>query len=90
MLLDAREERPGLSFACRCRYGSRVAAALDELDWSTLMIGQGADIERVEGAFETETLALVDHRTNSTVVFAEDAATLRERVVTLAEAVESR
>ena len=90
MLLDAREERPGLSFACRCRHGSRVAAAIDDLEWPTLVLGQGADIERLEGAFETETVALVDHRTNSTVVFAEGAATLRERVVTLAETVEAR
>jgi len=89
MLLDAREERPLLSFACRCRYGSRVAAALDELDWPTLTLGRDADLTRVAGAFGTETVALVDLRTNSTIIFAERAATLRERVVTLAEAVES-
>jgi hydroxymethylpyrimidine kinase/phosphomethylpyrimidine kinase len=88
MLLDAREERPDLSFACRCRYGSRVAAALEALDWPTLVIGGDASTERVDGVFETETVAVVDHRTNSTVVFAARPATLRERVVTLAATVE--
>jgi len=88
MLLDAREDAPGLSFACRCRYGSRVAAALAELDWPTLSVGGDADTERVSEGFESETVAVVDHRTESTVVFAERPATLRERVVTLAATVE--
>ncbi len=90
MLLDAREDAPELSFACRCRYGSRVAAALKELDWPTLSLDGDADAERVEGVFGPDTVAVVDHRTDSTIVFAERAATLRERVVTLAATVEER
>jgi len=88
MLLDAREVRPELAFACRCHHGSRVAEALDELAWGTVKLGRDADLARVENAFDPDTVGLVDRRTNSTVVFASDAATLRERVVTLADTVE--
>ena len=88
MLLDAREPRPDLSFACRCRHGSRVAEALDDLEWSVVRLGHDADLARVEDAFDPDTVALVDRRTNSTVLFASEAPTLRERVVTLAETVD--
>jgi len=87
LLLNAREERPALSFACRCRNDSRVEAALDELGWETVVIERHGGTGHVEENVSPETAALLDHRTSSTIVLAERAPTLRERVVTLAETI---
>ncbi|MFW6018524.1 MAG: bifunctional hydroxymethylpyrimidine kinase/phosphomethylpyrimidine kinase [Halapricum sp.] len=88
LLLDAREERPALSFACRCRNDSRVEAALDHLGWETVVLDPDGGSGRAERAIGPETVVLDDRRTSSTIVLAERAPTLRERVVTLAETIE--
>ncbi|WP_229111099.1 bifunctional hydroxymethylpyrimidine kinase/phosphomethylpyrimidine kinase [Halapricum desulfuricans] len=88
LLLNAREERPDLSFACRCRNGSRIETALDELGWETVVLERNGGPGRVEERLGPETVALLDHRTDSTIVLAERAPALRERVVTLAETIE--
>ncbi|QSG05041.1 Hydroxymethylpyrimidine/phosphomethylpyrimidine kinase [Halapricum desulfuricans] len=88
LLLNAREERPDLSFACRCRNDSRVETAIAELGWETIALGRHGGPGRVEEHISPETVALLDHRTDSTIVLAERAPALRERVVTLAETIE--
>ena len=89
LLLDAREIRPSLAFACRCRHDPPVADALDSMDWETVSLGRGVDIDHVRDIFaETEPTALLDRRRDSTVVFARDTATLRDRVLGLAAAVD--
>lgn len=86
-LLAAREAFPELRFACSCRFDDAVEGALDSLEGS-VVYGEGDEtITAAVADAEAPPAAIVDpggaDRHPELLVVATDAATLRERVLTL-------
>ena len=89
-LLAAREAVPELRFACNVRFDDAVDHALDSLEGSVVRGEAGPPDEMVASALadsDTPPAAIVDpggpNRQAGVIVVATDAATLRERVLTL-------
>ncbi|WP_254546363.1 bifunctional hydroxymethylpyrimidine kinase/phosphomethylpyrimidine kinase [Halomarina pelagica] len=94
VLLAAREFDPALRFALNVRYGDDVRAAIDALGWSVAVAsGETGYEEGVAGAFdggETPDAIAFEAgvgREATAVLFAEGAAALTERALSLANAV---
>ena len=93
-LLAARERDPALRFACNCRFGDDLAAALDDLGWTVGEYHRGSE-RPVAAAFDDADgtpAAVVDRGAQgvepTTRLLATDAGTLRERALALADALE--
>ena len=92
-LLAAREAFPTLRFAATCRFDEAVEQALETLD-GTVVRGEGDDpteaIATATGATDDRPAAIIDaggaDRHSTVILSAADAATLRERLLTLHEA----